>query len=420
MIIYRSFSLSLSLDLSLAHTHTHTYVQPRSLHSAYKAFDDESMVNQKEDSTPVIPEGDEATNSLDGTVEASVQSSPLKHSLEELGLVAPISMRRSKSSSFFEGIDAVESDSYSQSMEKTLEHLSSSTLDGVFQDQNASIHPGLNLGTDEARDDHMYADRKMAALPPQQPTLDMPTTPDLARVLSEAKTLKRRGSRRRSHLSNLRVLTRQLSTQSFLSNVSSVTNPTPFNGPPAAPAAATRSSSMPVESDFRQSRFFSRSNSSSSASADFATPGSEQNAFASNNLNDEASMTNTPVPTTTTSAGSRSTGSISSFHSLDGKVRRKRVSIVAPAGRKLGLTIESSRGRKGPRIIKIKDRSPLAGMLMVGDQIVQVANVGTMRLNSNQVSRLLAGQTEPFRVVVTRRTMGTDRDVDEIGTLSVP
>lgn len=262
-------------------------------------------------------------------------------------------MRRPRSSGCLEELETSNLEQISPQRSLESSHFNGSAV-------SDSLPRGLSSCSSEST--LLGEDDDMANVPGEPPFLGGPLTPMRSRSLSEAKTVKRRGVAPRKRFRGLSVVTRASSAQSVPSAVSSVTNPTP---------TSQHQKESPV-SDFSNER-----------------PRSV--------VSDDGEWTG--VYARLVSSGDVGGGR---GHS------ELRYSFGVPAGRqKLGLTIESSRGRRGPRIMKLKETSPLRGLADVGDRIVQVEDIDTTTMNATQVSKVLSrfsnNRSGSFRITVSRR-----------------
>ncbi len=70
--------------------------------------------------------------------------------------------------------------------------------------------------------------------------------------------------------------------------------------------------------------------------------------------------------------------------------------VIVPAG-KLGIIIETA--KEGPVIYKVKEGSPLNGMVFPGDKIVQIDEIKTRGMTANNITKIMARKANVQRMI---------------------
>ena len=103
----------------------------------------------------------------------------------------------------------------------------------------------------------------------------------------------------------------------------------------------------------------------------------------------------------------------SSSISADGYVKNEalgpnasRFDFVAPRRGQLGLVLGEKSSRAGTYVLAVKDYSPLLGMIMKGDRLLEIDGKNVARASLTEVTKFMTASAKPLSFVYPRSTVG--------------
>ena len=119
---------------------------------------------------------------------------------------------------------------------------------------------------------------------------------------------------------------------------------------------------------------------------------------AAGSSNEAESLDN--LPSSTSDLSIRSMGAASRIIGAEPLTRPTPVEIIAPPG-KLGLLLANKSGQNGPtHVSTVRSESVLAGKVHVGDRFVSIDGEDVTRMNSKEITAIMARKSDFERVIV--------------------
>jgi len=75
--------------------------------------------------------------------------------------------------------------------------------------------------------------------------------------------------------------------------------------------------------------------------------------------------------------------------------------ITAPPG-KLGIVVDSAADGEGPIIFKVKETSPLQGVLYEGDRLLKIDNVDVSQMSAAEISQIMSHRGNQKRILTVQ------------------